>query len=97
MRPTEMLYQLVTTYMSSPGRVSKAKPKSDFVISGLRAATAANLSTRRKILSDVSDVLNCNANELDFLFDRIPDSISPAGRCEVSLPDFREELLSVAE
>ena len=97
MRPSKKLFQLIASHMSVPGHVSKSPPESNFVISGLRAANVASLPVRRKILADVSDVLDCRTEDLNFLFDSFSESISPIANYEVMVPDFRSELLDIAE
>ena len=96
MNLSKTLSELVATHMSRSGHISKAPSESDFVMSGLRAATFANMITRRKILSDVSDVLDCKSEDLEFLFSDFAMSISTASNNEISLPDFQTQLLAVA-
>ena len=97
MRLTQKLRELIAAHMSIPGHVPERQPEADFVISGLRAATAANLITRRKILSDVSDVLGCKAEELEFLFTEFAMPINSSANYEVMVPDFQTRLLAIAE
>ncbi len=97
MRPTLKLNELISTHMSVPGHVDRAEPESNFVMSGLRAAGSANHINRRKILSDVSDVLNCKVEDLDFLFTEFEMPIGSAANYEVMVPDFQTRLLAVAE
>lgn len=94
---TEKLSSLVSTYMSRPGHIAETPSESDFIMSGLRAANSANMITRNKILSDVSDVLNCSSEDLEFLFADFSIPLTSAKHADVMVPDFREELLSVAE
>jgi len=97
MRPTQTLSELIATYMSVPGHVAVSEPESDFVISGLRAATSANAIARRKILSDVAELLSCKSEDLDFLFTNFERSASSSASYEVMVPDFQTELLAIAE
>jgi len=92
-----MLFELIATHMSRPGHVLEAPAEADFVMSGLRAATAANLITRRKILSDVSEVLDCNLEELEFLFSEFATAKKPVSTYEVMVPDFQTQLRAAAE
>ena len=97
MRPTQQLNELIATHMVVPGHVKMDEPESNFVMSGLRAAGSANHINRRKILSDVSDVLNCKVEELEFLFTEFEMPIPSAANYEVMVPDFQTRLLAVAE
>ncbi len=97
MNLTRKLAQLVATHMSRPGHVSEAPIVADFVMSGLRAANSANMITRRKILSDVSDVLDCNAEDLEFLFTDFTAPTTKAPNYEIMVPDFQSQLLAAAE
>jgi len=91
------LGEMIADYMSIPGHVPEPKAESDFVISGLRAAMAANPVTRRKIMSDVSKILDCKSEDLEFLFAEIETSSSSASKCEVMVPDFQTELYAIGE
>jgi len=97
MNLSKKLFELISTYMSRPGHVSEAPAEADFVMSGLRAASAANMITRRKILSDVSDVLNCKSEELEFLFTETATPRPSVSNYEVMVPDFQTQLLAAAE
>jgi len=97
MRLTEKLNELITSYMSVPGHVPEPKAETDFVISGLRAAISANAITRRKILSDVSDILECKSEDLEFLYTNIENPVAPTQKYEVMVPDFQTQLLAIAE
>ncbi len=97
MRPTLELGELIATHMSVPGNISSERPKADFVMSGLRAATSANFMNRRKILSDVSDVLDCCVEELEFLFSEFSMQTASTAKYDVMVPDFRSALLVSAE
>lgn len=97
MNLSKKLSELVAAHMSRPGHVSEAPAEADFVMSGLRAATSANMITRRKILSDVSDVLDCKSEDLEFLFAEFAMPISTAANYEVMVPDFQSQLLAIAE
>ena len=97
MNLSKKLFELIATHMSRPGHVSQAPEEADFVMSGLRAAGSANMITRRKILSDVSDVLDCKPEDLEFLFAEFAMPITTAANYEVMVPDFQSELLAVAE
>jgi len=88
---------MIATYMSAPGHVLELDSDSEFVISGLRAASAANPITRSKILSDVSEVLSCKSEDLEFLFTDYKISATPSASYEVMVPDFQSQLLAVAE
>ncbi len=97
MRPTQKLGDLIATHMFVPGHVKPARAETNFVMSGLRAATSASLINRRKILSDVSDVLNCRPEELDFMFSDFAMPITSPANYEVMVPDFQSVLLAAAE
>lgn len=96
-RLTQKLGEMIATYMSVPGHVQDTQPDSDFVISGLRAAKAANPIARRKILSDISEVLSCNSEDLDFLFSDFGTPVTSTVSYEVMVPDFQSQLLAIAE
>ena len=97
MRPTEHLGKLISAHMAAPGDIAEQKPESDFVLSSLRAAIFSNLITRRKILSDVASVLGCQAKDLEFLFADLSRPTQPTQNHDVIVPDFRAELMAVAE
>jgi hypothetical protein len=94
---TEKLSTLISTYMSRPGHVVETKSESDFIMSGLRAANGASTIARWKILSDVSDVLDCKPEDLEFMFSDFSTPVAAAVSQEIIVPDFRAELYSVAE
>lgn len=91
------LFELIAKHMSRPGHISDTPPEADFVMSGLRAATSANMITRRKILSDVSDVLDCRSEDLEFLFTELSMPITNTANYEIMVPDFQSQLLAIAE
>jgi len=97
MNLTQKLSKLISTHMSRPGHVSEAVSEADFVMSGLRAAGSANMITRRKILADISDVLNCKSEDLEFLFAEFSMPNLATQNYEVMVPDFQSQLLAVAE
>jgi len=97
MHLTEQLNELITSYMSVPGHVQEPIAEADFVISGLRAAISANLITRRKILSDVSDILGCKSEDLEFLYTDIENAAASTQKYEVMVPDFQTKLFAIAE
>lgn len=97
MRPTLQLKELISSHMSVPGHVSSATDETNFVMSALRAANSASILNRRRILSDICDVLDCNLEELDFLFSEFSKPVSSAANYEVMVPDFQTRLLAVAE
>lgn len=94
---TDKLSELITKYMSRPGHVSDVPAAADFVTSGLRAAMSANMIGRNKILSDVSDVLDCRSEDLEFLFSDFTKPGTQTSNYEIMVPDFQTRLLSVAE
>ena len=97
MRPTVQLQKLITKHMAVPGHVKPECTKTNFVLSGLRAATSANTNGRQEILSDISDVLNCDPTELDFLFSELVSAFPSPQKPDFSVPDFRTRLLAAAE
>ena len=97
MNLSKKLSELVIAYMSRPGQVPEGLAEADFVMSGLRAANSANMMTRRKILSDVSDVLDCKSEDLDFLFTEFAMPMTSVSNYEVMVPDFQSQLLAAAE
>lgn len=97
-RPIEgCLEDMIARHMATPGHVAERQPRADFVMSGIRAASAASPMTREKILSDLADVIDCDAKDLDFLFAEFEMPITKAANYEVMVPDFQRELLAVAE
>jgi len=94
---SKKLFQLIAEHMSRPGDVPNVRAEADFVMSGLRAANAASLITRNKILSDVSDVLNCKSEDLEFLFTEFTMPMTKTANYEIMVPDFQTQLLAVAE
>lgn len=94
---TKKLSELIAIHMSRPGHVTEAPAEADFVMSGLRAAGYSNMITRRKILSDVSDLLDCKSEELEFLFTDFSMPTSQTANYEIMVPDFQSQLLAVAE
>ena len=97
MRPAQKLGDLIAVHMSKPGDVAEQKPEADFILSGLRTAIFARSDARVKILTDVADVLGCDAKDLEFLFAGLQDLSSPNTRPDIVVPDFRESLLAAAE
>jgi len=97
MNLSKKLFELITKHMSRPGHVSEMAAEADFVMSGLRAAGSANMIARRKILSDVSDVLQCKSEDLEFLFTEFAMPSSTVPNYEVMVPDFQSQLLAAAE
>lgn len=97
MNLTEKLSALISTYMSRPGHIAETQSESEFIMSALRAGISANMITRRKILSDISDILNCNSEDLEFLFIDFSVPISSTKHHDILVPDYREAALSVAE
>lgn len=97
MNLSKKLSELIATYMSRPGHVSEAPYEADVVMSGLRAATSANMIARRNILSDVSDILNCEAEDLEFLFTDLAVPRASTTSFEVMVPDFHSQLRAAAE
>lgn len=97
-RPSEgRLEDMIARHMAVPGHVPTRQPRADFVMSGIRAAISASPVTRRKILSDLADVIDCDAKDLDFLFAEFEMPVAKAASYEVMVPDFQRELLAVAE
>lgn len=94
---TKKLFELISKHMSRPGHISDTPPEADFVMSGLRAANCANLITRRKILADVSDVLDCKSEDLEFLFTEFSIPVGSTANYEIMVPDFQSQLLAIAE
>lgn len=97
MRPKDRLGELISAHMLAPGDVAEQKPEADFVLSSLRAAIFTNLIMRRKILSDVADALGCQAEDLEFLFSDLSKTSHSIQTHDVMVPDFRTQLLAVAE
>lgn len=61
-----------------------------FVASGLRAARGTSAIHRRTILTDLASVLDCDADELGFLF--IDPVIAANDSDPVVMPDFRASM-----
>ena len=76
----------------------------DFVYSGLRAASSCRRLTRSAILADVAAVLACRPDELNFLFsdgsEVFPVESSVAVNAPTSddlrVPEFRDMLMGLA-
>lgn len=94
---TEKLSSLISTYMSRPGHIAETQTESEFIMSALRAGISANMITRRKILSDVSNILNCNSEDLEFLFIDFSVPVSSKKHYDILVPDYRSSALYVAE
>ena len=97
MKLSQRLFELIATYMSRPGHIAQEQPEADFIMSGLRAANSASSVTRGKILSDVSNVLDCKSEDLEFLFSEFSSSKQAVQNYEVMVPDFQTQLLEAAE
>jgi len=97
MNISKKFFELIAKHMSRPGHISDLPPEADFVMSGLRAASSANMITRRKILSDVSDVLACKSEDLEFLFTEFSTPMTKTANYEIMVPDFQSRLLAIAE
>ena len=83
--------------MATSGFVAKANPRADFIMSACRAANTADPFARRKILSEMADVMNCDVRELEFLFTHQDRTIAHSKVRSLEVPDFRQELLLAAE
>ena len=83
--------------MATSGFVAKANPRADFIMSACRAANTADPFARRKILSEMADVMNCDVCELEFLFTHQDRTIARSKAQSLEVPDFRQELLLAAE
>ena len=75
----------------------RANPRADFIMSACRAANLADPFARRKILSEIADVMNCDVSELEFLFTHQDRTIAHSKARSLEVPDFRQELLLAAE
>jgi len=64
-------------------------PSNDFIEAALHTAKHSKAWTRRVILADVCEVLNCRAEDLNFLFEHnaVPTQHRPVFGLE--LPDYR--------
>ena len=91
------LSEMVADYMALPGNVPEPRPESEFVVSGLRAAMSANTVIRRKIISEVSNILHCKSEDLEFLFTEFGTTTPSTSKYEVMVPDFQTELYDIAE
>ena len=97
-RPSEgRLKDMISTHMTTTGFVAKANPRADFIMSACRAANLADPFARRKILSEIADVMNCDVSELEFLFTHQDRTIARSKAQSLEVPDFRQELLLAAE
>lgn len=96
-RPTKRLGELIAEQMSVPGNVPDPNPQGEFIISGLRTAVSANKIKRRNILSEISDILGCRPQDLEFLYTNIDSSIVPTQKYELMVPDFQTKLFALAE
>ena len=97
-RPSDgRLKDMISTHMATPGFVVKANPRADFIMSACRAANIADPFARRKILSEMADVMNCDVCELEFLFTHQDRTIARSKAQSLEVPDFRQELLLAAE
>ena len=63
---------------------------SDFIQAALNAAKHSKAPTRTQILHDVSDVLGCNVNDLEFLFQK-ETHIQAHNIYQIDLPNSRFE------
>ena len=97
-RPSDgRLKDMISTHMTTTGFVAKANPRADFIMSACRAANTADPFARRKILSEMADVMNCDVSELEFLFTHQDRTIARSKAQSLEVPDFRQELLLAAE
>ena len=97
-RPSDgRLKDMISTHMTTTGFVAKANPRADFIMSACRAANTADPFARRKILSEIADVMNCDVSELEFLFTHQDRTIARSKAQSLEVPDFRQELLLAAE
>ena len=97
-RPSDgRLKDMILTHMATSGFVAKANPRADFIMSACRAANIADPFARRKILSEMADVMNCDVCELEFLFTHQDRTIARSKAQSLEVPDFRQELLLAAE
>lgn len=93
----ENLGELIAAHMAVPGDVPEQKPEANFIISGLRAAISVNPIARHKILSDIANIIDCRAQDLEFLFSDNSRLAAPSQKSELMVPDFQTRLFAIAE
>ncbi len=94
---TEKLSVLISTYMLRPGHIAETQSDFEPIMSALREGMSANMIVRRKILSDVSNMLNCSPEELEFLYVDFSAPVSSKKYQDILVPDYRSSALSIAE
>ncbi|MEP1229340.1 MAG: hypothetical protein ABJG88_01550 [Litorimonas sp.] len=72
---------------------SHANSKPDFFMSSIRTARKAQKPIRKKIISDIAEVLSCDVAALMFLFE---DMSFNDNEQLVRMPVFRQELICEA-
>lgn len=95
--PEVKLDEMIARHMARPGCVTQHNAESEFIMSGLRAAMSANSASRGEILKQVSSVISCKADDLEFLLSDFEDSAPKTPTYDVMIPDFQSVLLDVAE
>lgn len=82
---------------TSPADIEAAPqhPSSTFVEAALHTAIHSKIDTRSAIIADISDVLNCQQDDLNFLFEHqmVPNDRRPV--FELELPDYRMSLSEI--
>jgi len=70
-------------------------PSNDFIEAAIRTAKYSKAKTRSAILADVCNVLSCDIEDLDFLFEHqtVPNRNRPVFGLE--LPDYRMSLAEI--
>lgn len=70
-------------------------PSAKFVEAALHTAKNSKKDTRSAIVSDISDVLNCSQDDLNFMFEHqmVPNEHRPV--FELELPDYRMSLSDI--
>lgn len=70
-------------------------PSAKFVEAALHTAKNSKKDTRNAIIADISDVLNCRQDDLNFMFEHnmVPHDRRPV--FELELPDYRMKLSDI--
>ena len=64
-------------------------PSADFIEAALRTAKHSKAKTRAAIMADVSDVLGCRIEDLQFLFDHSAVPTRSRAVFNLEMPDYR--------
>ncbi|MDB2439747.1 hypothetical protein N9W89_13625 [Hellea sp.] len=70
-------------------------PSAQFIEGAVRAAKYSIYETRKKIIADISELLNCHEKDLNFMFEHHLVPVERRPIFELELPDYRMTLSEI--